>query len=205
MRLDPAGVAAGVRPSVERALEVWRDCPMTSVEITSSWSDLVLVVLSAMAMLVGIITYVRVIGLRSFSKMSSFDFAITVAMGSLLAAVSLSNSSLADGVVAVGSLLGVQALIAVGRSRLGLSRLVDNRPLLLMVGAGMIEENLRRARVTADDVRAKLREANVLSYDQVRYVVLETTGDVSVVHGDGDLEPDILSDVVDSERVFEPR
>lgn len=178
---------------------------MTSVEITSSWSDLVLVVLSAMAMLVGIITYVRVIGLRSFSKMSSFDFAITVAMGSLLAAVSLSNSSLADGVVAVGSLLGVQALIAVGRSRLGLSRLVDNRPLLLMVGAGMIEENLRRARVTADDVRAKLREANVLSYDQVRYVVLETTGDVSVVHGDGDLEPDILSDVVDSERVFEPR
>lgn len=178
---------------------------MTSVEITSSWSDLVLVVLSAMAMLVGIITYVRVIGLRSFSKMSSFDFAITVAMGSLLAAVSLSNSSLADGVVAVGSLLGLQALIAVGRSRLGLSRLVDNRPLLLMVGTGMIEENLRRARVTADDVRAKLREANVLNYDQVRYVVLETTGDVSVVHGDGDLEPDILSDVVDSEWVFEPR
>lgn len=178
---------------------------MTSVEITSSWSDLVLVVLSAMAMLVGIITYVRVIGLRSFSKMSSFDFAITVAMGSLLAAVSLSNSSLADGLVAVGSLLGLQALIAVGRSRLGLSRLVDNRPLLLMVGTAMIEENLRRARVTADDVRAKLREANVLNYDQVRYVVLETTGDVSVVHGDGDLEPDILSDVVDSERVFEPR
>ena len=178
---------------------------MTSVEITSSWSDLVLVVLSALAMVFGIITYVRVIGLRSFSKMSSFDFAITVAMGSLLAAVSLSNSSLADGVVAVGSLLGVQALIAVGRSRLGLSRLVDNRPLLLMVGTGMIEENLRRARVTADDLRAKLREANVLNYDQVRYVVLETTGDVSVIHGDGDLEPDILRDVVDSERVFEPR
>ncbi len=141
---------------------------MTSVEITSSWSDLILVVLSAMAMVVGIITYVRVIGLRSFSKMSSFDFAITVAMGSLLAAVSLSNSSLADGVVAVGSLLGVQALIAVGRSRLGLSRLVDNRPLLLMVGTGMLEENLRRARVTADDVRAKLREANVLNYGAIR-------------------------------------
>ena len=177
---------------------------MTSVEITSSWSDLVLVVLSAMAMLVGIIGYVRVVGLRSFSKMSSFDFAITVAMGSLLAAVSLSNSSLAEGVVAVGSLLGLQALIALGRSRVGLSRVVDNRPLLLMVGTDMIEENLRRARVTADDVRAKLREANVLNYDQVRYVVFETTGDVSVVHGDGDLERDILSDVVDSERVFEP-
>jgi uncharacterized membrane protein YcaP (DUF421 family) len=178
---------------------------MTSIEITSSWTDLAVVALSALAMLVGIITYVRIIGLRSFSKMSSFDFAITVAMGSLLAAVSLSGSSLSDGVVAAGTLLVAQAIIAFGRSRAGFSRVVDNRPLLLMVGTEMIDENLRRARVTPDDVRSKLRGANVLNYGQVRYVVLETTGDVSVVQGDGHVEPDIVSDVVDGERVLRGR
>jgi uncharacterized membrane protein YcaP (DUF421 family) len=176
---------------------------MTSVEITSSWSQFGFVLLSAGAMLTGIIFYVRVIGLRSFSKMSSFDFAVTVAMGSLLAAVTLSGSSLADGLVAAGALLLVQAAVAYGRIRFGASAVVDNDALLLMAGSTMLEGNLRRARVTADDVRAKLRQANIQRYDQVRYVVLETTGDVTVVQGEGELERDILADVVDAELLFD--
>ena len=176
---------------------------MTSVEITSSWSQVGFVVLSAVAMLAGIIVYVRVVGLRSFSKMSSFDFAVTVAMGSLLASVALSGSSLVEGVVAVGALLLTQAGIAYARVRFGASSIVDNEALLLMAGATMLEGNMRRARVTADDVRAKLREANILRLDQVRYVVLETTGDVTVVHGDGALDPDILADVIGADLLFE--
>lgn len=175
---------------------------MTPVEISSSWSQIGFVLLSAGAMLAAIILSVRIIGLRSFSKMSSFDFAVTVAMGSLLAAVTLSGSSLADGAAAVGALLLVQTAIAYARIRFGVSAIVDNRPLLLMVGPTMLEDNMRRARVTADDVRAKLRQANVQRYDQVRYVVLETTGDVSVVRGDGPLEPDIVADVTGADLLF---
>lgn len=135
--------------------------------------------------------------------MSSFDFAVTVAMGSLLAAVTLSGSSLVDGLVAAGALLLVQAAIAFGRIRFGASAVVDNQPLLLMAGPTMLEGNMRRARVTADDLRAKLRQANIHRYDRVRYVVLETTGDVTVVQGDGELEQDILVDVVDAELLFD--
>ncbi len=80
--------------------------------------------------------------------------------------------------------------------------MIDNRPLLLMVGREMLDDNLRQARVTADDLRSKLREANVLNYDQLRAVVLEQTGDVSVLHGDADLDPDLLSNVRDDERAF---
>lgn len=176
---------------------------MTSVEISSSWSQIGFVLLSAGAMLAAIILSVRIIGLRSFSKMSSFDFAVTVAMGSLLAAVTLSGSSLADGAVAAAALLLIQAAVAYGRIRFGASTVVDNQPLLLMAGPTMLEDNMRRARVTADDVRAKLRQANIHRYDQVRYVVLETTGDVSVVHGDGPLEPGILDDVKGAELLFD--
>ncbi len=176
---------------------------MTSVEITSSWSQIGLVLLSAGAMLAAIIFYVRIIGLRSFSKMSSFDFAVTVAMGSLLASVTLSGSSLADGLVGAGALLLVQFAVAYGRIRFGASAVVDNQALLFMAGPTMLKENMRRARVTADDVRAKLRQANIHRYDQVRYVVLETTGDVIVVQGDGPLEQDILADVTDAELLFD--
>lgn len=175
---------------------------MISVEITSTWSRVGLVAVSSVAMLVGIIAYVRMAGLRSFSKMSAFDFAVTVAMGSLLASVTLSGSSLVDGLTAAAALLGAQVVIALLRSRLGLGSLVDNEPLLLMVGPDMLEDNLRRARISPDDLRAKLREANVRTYDDVRYVVFETTGDVNVVHGKGPLDPDLLHGVVGADRLL---
>lgn len=138
---------------------------------------------------------VRLVGLRSFSKMSSFDFAVTVAFGSLLASVALSSSSLVDGIVAASTLIAVQVVIAWGRSRWGLGTVVDNEPLLLMHQGEMLHDNLAKARVTADDVRAKLRAANVRCYDEVDAVVLETTGDISVLHGPGVFDPELLADV----------
>jgi len=44
-------------------------------------------------------------------------------------------------------------------------------------------------------VRAKLREANVFNYHEVEAVVLETTGDVSVLHGGSNFDNDLLADV----------
>ena len=168
---------------------------MFDQEIASTWTRLALVVVSSTAMLIGVIVYVRMAGLRSFSKMSSFDFAVTVAYGSLLAGTATSGSSLLDGLVAAAVLLACQFLIAIGRSRSNLGVLVDNQPLLLMLDGRFLEENLRKSRVTRDDVRAKLRAANVLDRAEVRAVVLETTGDVSVLHGTSDLDADLLSDV----------
>ena len=170
-------------------------CAVIARELWTTWTEAGLVALSATLMLLGIVVIVRIAGLRSFSKMSSFDFAVTVAFGSLLASVALSSSSLVDGLVAGATLIVVQVVIALGRSRLGLARAVDNEPMLLMSEGRMLDANLRRARVTEDDIRAKLREANVLSYRQVRAVVLETTGDISVLHGSGDVDPDLLADV----------
>lgn len=168
---------------------------MPAAELGSSIEATALVVASSAAMLLAIIVVVRVSGLRTFSKMSSFDFAVTLAFGSVLAAVALSGSSLVDGMTAVVTLIGIQALIAHGRNRWKLGRLVDNEPLLLMRDGEVIPANLQRARVTPDDVRAKLREANVRRYDDVDAVVLETTGDISVLHGPGTLESRLLLDV----------
>lgn len=174
---------------------------MISQELTTTWTRAALVVLSSAGMLGGIVAYVRIAGLRSFSKMSAFDFAVTVAFGSLLASVALTGSSLLDGLVAAASLLALQAALAYGRFRFGLSRVVDNDPLLLMAEGRFLDAHLRRSRVTRDDLRGKLREANVHHYRDVRAVVLETTGAISVLHGPGDLDPDILDDVIGADEL----
>ena len=58
-------------------------------------------------------------------------------------------------------------------------------------------ENLKKARVTESDLRGKLREANVIQLSEVRAVIFETTGDVSVLHSNPDkkLEEWLIKDV----------
>ena len=143
-----------------------------------------MIVCSAVALYVLLILYTRLVGLRSFSKMSAFDFAITIAIGSILASVTLwQKPTLLEGAVALGVLFGLQFVVGNLRKRLpGVTRLIDNRPLLLMDGTEVLSDNLRRANMTEADLRAKLREANVTRLAQVRAVVMESTGDVSVLH-----------------------
>ena len=170
-------------------------------EITASWSTIGLAALSTVAVLAAVITYTRLAGLRSFSKMSSFDFAVTVAIGTIMGSVALSGSSLVVGLVVLGLFYLLQVSIALLRRHARFDKVVDNDPLVLMVGANMVAENLNRTRVTPNDIRSKLREANVYNYDDVKAVILESTGDISVIHGEGGIDLDIFTDVIEHERL----
>lgn len=137
--------------------------------------------------LIWIALVVRLIGLRSFSKMTAFDFISTVATGSLLGSAAGSNSwtDFLQNSGAVLAILGIQAVIAFLRKRFPqLLGIIENEPVLLMEEGSFIPKNLVKTRVSEEDVMAKLREANVLELAEVRAVVLETTGDISVLHGD---------------------
>lgn len=151
---------------------------------SSNWSTLAGITLTTVAAFLAVLVVIRVNGLRTLSKMSSFDFAVTVAIGSLLAGTAVAKSpSLVEGVVALIVLIFCQRAVALARSRFGGVSLIDNKPRILMCGTTMHQDVMTEVRVTADDVRAKLREANVTDMAQVLAVVLETTGDISVLHG----------------------
>lgn len=167
---------------------------------TTTWQALGLVVASTLGIYLSLIVLTRVSGLRSFSKLSGFDFAITVAIGSVVATVLVSRDPpLAQGVMALVALYGFQIGLAALRNRSTmLAGWVDNEPLLLMDHQQILDENLRRGRMTREDLYAKLREANVVRLDQVRAVVMESTGDVSVLHTDADgpePDPELLDSV----------
>ena len=167
--------------------------------IFSSTNELLPTLVSAVLIYAMVILYTRVFGLRSFSKMSSFDFAMTVAVGTMLASAIVNKSpSVVQSGVALLSLYLLQLIVAILRQKLGwFSSVVDNQPLLIMDGPTILHDNLKKAQLTESDLRAKLREANVINYSQVKAVVFETTGDVSVLHTgeQGELDTDILRGV----------
>ncbi|MDX1529904.1 MAG: DUF421 domain-containing protein [Rhodothermales bacterium] len=159
-------------------------------DLVPSGTVLLGVLISTVGIYVGVVVLTRLLGLRSFSKMSSFDFAVTVAIGSVVASTAVSGSvPVVQGLAALALLYALQFTVGIARNRLRAEGAIDNQPLVLMVGPDFIEENLRRAHVTENDIRSKLRLANVTRMEQVRAVVMETTGDVSILHADPSAPP----------------
>ena len=160
-------------------------------------SAALITVLKALGIYAVTIFATRLTGLRSFAKMSSFDFATTVAVSTVIATTALSSSvPLLKGVLALATLFAAQRVVSAYRLRVGVSPAVDNEPLLLMDGSRILHHNLIKASVTEADLFAKLRGAGVLDLSEVRAVVLETTGDVSVLAGGSQpLSDDLLHNV----------
>lgn len=154
----------------------------------SEWLDvLARGVILTMIALGFVVVAIRVVGLRSLSKMTPFDFVSTVATGSLLASAATVSEwpAFLQCLIAIAALFAAQYLLARARKNVdGVDDVISNQPRLLMRDGVMDEEAMRAARVTKGDVIAKLRECNALELDQVRAVVLESTGDISVLHGE---------------------
>lgn len=155
--------------------------------------------LAAVSIYLYIIFITRLAGKRTFAKMTSFDFAVTIAMGSILAdAVNKPFSSLLPAFVSLALLAILQVIFALVLSKSNkVEKVLTNTPILLMKDGQILEDNLKKALVSRADLMGKLREANALQLSQVKAVVFETTGDVSVLHSadNKDIDPIIMEDV----------
>ena len=150
--------------------------------------------------IVYVIALTRLVGLRSFSKMTNFDFVITVASGTVLAGMGRATDwqGFTQAAVVMFALFVVQFVIAKVRKKSEtFEEAIQNDPVLLMIDGRFCTEAMRQTRVSRSDIIAKLRESNTMSFDEVRAVVLETTGDISVMHGPN-LDPAILEGVDDA-------
>ncbi|PVX52450.1 uncharacterized protein DUF421 [Balneicella halophila] len=172
--------------------------------LIESWSVLWHAGLTSIVLLFIMILYVRINGLRSFAKMSSIDFVTTITIGSVINSTIMSDSnSIIKGAIVVGFLLLLQTIFSSLKMKLPwFNKLAENQPLLLMRNGKFLYKNLEKSNVSKSDVVAKLREANAIDLNNVYAVVLETTGDISVLHGSKKTEPDsiLLEGVKDSNR-----
>ncbi|SDR90577.1 DUF421 domain-containing protein [Winogradskyella sediminis] len=161
--------------------------------------DAITLVFSVLCIFIITIIITRLFGLRTFAKMSSFDFASTVAIGSVLASIILnSDDSLLKGGIALLSIIGFQTFFSyVVRTQTWFKRWFTNQPQIIMYNGKILHKRLKACNVGENDLIAKLREANVHDFNEVKAVIFESTGDVSIIHNDTGKEvaPELLYDV----------
>lgn len=147
------------------------------------WAGIGRTVVVGIAAYVGIVLFVRLAGKRTLAKMNAFDFIVTVALGSTLATIVLSEDvALAEGLVAFGVLIGLQLVITWSSVRTRVvASLVKSEPTLLVYGGVMRDDALREQRVSEAEVLQAVRQRGFASVAEVHAVILETDGSFSVI------------------------
>ena len=139
----------------------------------------------------------RIVGLRAFSKATAFDFAATIATGSLVAQAGTRSSwsEYLQAMSAIGAIFLVQFLLARGRMHSKrFADAVDNTPVLLMRNGEFLHIAMEKTRVTKATLLEKIRMSGAQRIEEVHAIVLETTGDIAVMAGE-DLDPALLEGV----------
>jgi uncharacterized membrane protein YcaP (DUF421 family) len=161
-----------------------------------SWSSVGRTLLTGIAAYAALVLMLRVSGKRTLSKLNAFDLVVTVALGSTLATIVTSKEvALVDGVAALGLLIALQYVVASAASRSRrVNRLAKSEPRVLFHRGAFAREGLRAERMTEDGVFAAVRQAG-LPLEEVEAVILESSGDLSVLRKAPDAGTRVLEGV----------
>jgi uncharacterized membrane protein YcaP (DUF421 family) len=123
----------------------------------------------------------RLLGRRELSSLEPFDVILLVVVGDL---VQQGITQADDSVTGATIVLATVGVMTVGLSYLSfkiprLRPLLDGEPIVLVVEGKTIDVNMRRERITVEELLAEARAQQVGSLDDVRFAVLETSGKIS--------------------------
>jgi uncharacterized membrane protein YcaP (DUF421 family) len=125
----------------------------------------------------------RAVGRRELSSMEPFDMILLVVIGDLVQqGVTQSDYSLTGATTVIATL----ALLTVATAWLSfrvrrLRPLLEGDPVVIVADGRVHERNLRRERMTVEELEAEARQQQIASLDDVRFAVLETNGKISFV------------------------
>ena len=129
-----------------------------------------------------LIGVVRLVGKRQIGQMEPSEFVVTMLIANL-ASIPMEDTGipLLFGVIPIVTVLGVELLLAALSLRsLRFRKLLCGTPVILIENGKILQENLRKTRVTLDELTGHLREKDVLDLRSVQYAILETNGNLSV-------------------------
>jgi uncharacterized membrane protein YcaP (DUF421 family) len=114
--------------------------------------------------------------------MEPSEFVVTMLVANL-ASIPMQDGGipLYSGVIPILTVLGTELVLsALSLRSIRLRRLLCGKPVILIENGKILQENLRKTRVTLDELTAHLREKDVLDPTTVQYAILETNGNLSV-------------------------
>lgn len=129
-----------------------------------------------------LILSIRLMGKRQIGQMEASEFVVTMLVANL-ASIPMQDAAipLYSGLVPILTVLGMELVLSglIMRS-VCLRRLLCGKPVILINNGEILQDNLRRTRVTLDELTGHLREKDVLDIRSVQYAILETDGNLSV-------------------------
>jgi uncharacterized membrane protein YcaP (DUF421 family) len=130
-----------------------------------------------------ILLITRAVGRRELSSMEPFDLILLVVIGDLVQqGVTQSDYSLTGAttvLVTMAVLVLATAWLSFRFARL--RPLLEGTPTLLIADGEIVSRNLRRERMTEEELRSEARQQSIESLAEVRYAVLETNGKISFI------------------------
>ncbi len=149
----------------------------------NGWDSLLRIVVVGTLAYAGVVLILRVSGKRVLSKMNAFDFIVTIAFGSILATLLLSSEvPLADGLVALGLLAGLQFVVTwISMRSDRFKRFITAEPRLLAFDGRVLHDAMRAERIAPIEIDAAIREAGLPGLEAAYAVVLETQGVLTVI------------------------
>lgn len=129
-----------------------------------------------------LILSVRMMGKRQIGQMEASEFVVTMLVANL-ASIPMQDAAipLYSGLIPILVVLGMELTLSglILRSVL-IRRFFCGKPVILIDNGTILMENLRRTRVTLDELTGHLRQKDVLDIQTVQYAILETDGSLSV-------------------------
>lgn len=129
-----------------------------------------------------LIAGIRFLGKRQLGQLEPSEVAVTMLVADL-ASIPMQdeNISITSGLIPIAAVLGTELLLSFLSMRsVKLRKLLCGKPVILMENGRFLQDNMRKNRVTLDELISQLREKDVLDPATVQYAILETGGNLSV-------------------------
>lgn len=129
-----------------------------------------------------LILVIRLMGKRQIGQLEPTEFVVTMLVANL-AAIPMQDGGipLYSGLVPIITVLGVELVLsALSLRSIFVRKLLCGKPVILIENGNILQDNLRKTRVTMDELTGHLRQKDVLELKSVQYAILETDGTISV-------------------------
>ena len=128
------------------------------------------------------ILVIRILGKRQIGQMEPSEFVVTMMVANL-ATIPMENLevTLLQGLIPIGTLLAAElTMTQLNLKSSWLRKLLCGKPEILIENGNILQQNLRKTRISLDELTGHLREKDVLDIRAVQYAILETNGNLSV-------------------------
>jgi uncharacterized membrane protein YcaP (DUF421 family) len=135
------------------------------------------------AIFVFLYVLMRIVGRRELSTMQSFDLILLVVVGDAVQqGLTQDDYSLTGAFLAIGTIAVLQVGLSYTNWRFPRLRpFLEGVPVVVMQDGKPIEQNMKRERLTIDDLREEARAHGFARLDDVGWAVVEASGKLSFI------------------------